>query len=286
LAKKQQITLSIPEPCHEGWDNMTANEQGRHCSSCNKTVIDFSLYSDRQLIEFFKKSQGNVCGRLNSYQVDNTIVVIEHTNRSFFYKLFMGSAFASWLGAESTATAQSYVSPPKIQKTLVQVGDSNKKNKNSLSFIKGQLLDSATKQPIPFSNVKLKNGDSEIGEAVSDIDGYFKFDVPKELKNKNLTIIAVYVGYSDKTVNLNLTHLPFYIAIKLKSDYRDLKQVEIMPRDHFMGLVSPQSTSPVETGDYMKMSVIEVFSVNESLLNDTIKSLFNRLYKDPAKKNK
>jgi hypothetical protein len=32
--------LQIPNPCHESWDAMTPNHQGRHCASCDKTVVD------------------------------------------------------------------------------------------------------------------------------------------------------------------------------------------------------------------------------------------------------
>src|SRR5690349_1591032 len=106
MTKTQSLSLSIPTPCAEEWENMTPNKDGRHCASCNKTVIDFSLYTDKELMEFFKKAQGNVCGRLSTYQVSNTIVVTEQNNRSFFHKLFLGSALASWLGFGTNAYAQ------------------------------------------------------------------------------------------------------------------------------------------------------------------------------------
>jgi hypothetical protein len=32
--------IIIPEPCHQNWDAMTPNEQGRHCTSCVNTVVD------------------------------------------------------------------------------------------------------------------------------------------------------------------------------------------------------------------------------------------------------
>ena len=32
--------LHIADPCHESWDAMTPNRQGRHCASCDKTVVD------------------------------------------------------------------------------------------------------------------------------------------------------------------------------------------------------------------------------------------------------
>jgi hypothetical protein len=35
-------TLRIASPCHESWDAMTPDRGGRHCASCDKTVVDVS----------------------------------------------------------------------------------------------------------------------------------------------------------------------------------------------------------------------------------------------------
>jgi len=69
--KKFQIKIS--EPCHENWDAMTQQDKGRFCASCQKTVVDFSNMSDRQIADFFKKPAGSVCGRFHSDQLERTI---------------------------------------------------------------------------------------------------------------------------------------------------------------------------------------------------------------------
>ena len=35
----QKLQLSIPEPCHENWQQMTPTEQGRYCNACAKEVV-------------------------------------------------------------------------------------------------------------------------------------------------------------------------------------------------------------------------------------------------------
>src|SRR5881397_1773271 len=69
----KKIQLSIPEPCHEDWNKMTPGEKGRFCESCQKTVIDFTNMSDRQIAEHFKKQDGPVCGRFMGDQLNRTI---------------------------------------------------------------------------------------------------------------------------------------------------------------------------------------------------------------------
>jgi hypothetical protein len=71
----KKIQLSIPEPCHENWEAMTPGEKGRFCGSCQKTVVDFSGMSDRQIAEFFKKPAGSVCGRFYNDQLDRDISI-------------------------------------------------------------------------------------------------------------------------------------------------------------------------------------------------------------------
>lgn len=69
----KRIQLSIPKPCHENWDAMKPEERGRFCGSCQKTVIDFSRMSDRELISFFNKPSSSMCGRFLPAQLDRVI---------------------------------------------------------------------------------------------------------------------------------------------------------------------------------------------------------------------
>src|SRR5262245_55344133 len=72
----KHIQLSIADPCHENWENMSPSEKGRFCDSCQKQVVDFSNMSDSQIAAFFKKpSTGSVCGRFYNDQLDRNIEI-------------------------------------------------------------------------------------------------------------------------------------------------------------------------------------------------------------------
>lgn len=65
------MKLSIENPCHEDWNAMKPNEQGAHCFSCQKTVIDFSKKSIHEIKSFFENisSSEKICGRFKSEQL-------------------------------------------------------------------------------------------------------------------------------------------------------------------------------------------------------------------------
>jgi len=51
----KRIQLSVENPCHENWENMSPSEKGRFCGSCQKQVVDFTNMTDGQVAAFFKK---------------------------------------------------------------------------------------------------------------------------------------------------------------------------------------------------------------------------------------
>jgi len=127
----KQLQLSIPTPCHKNWDDMTTADKGRFCDSCQKQVVDFSSMSDRQVSEFFKKpSEGSVCGRFMSDQLERDIEI--PTKRIPWVKYFFQFALPAFLVSikASTAKAQGEVRVktlktkvlPSINRTI-EVGD-------------------------------------------------------------------------------------------------------------------------------------------------------------------
>lgn len=68
---KSNMKITINEPCHENWDNMTPNAKGAFCLNCQKNVIDFSTKSIHQIKDFFAKNVGSesVCGRFDEKQL-------------------------------------------------------------------------------------------------------------------------------------------------------------------------------------------------------------------------
>lgn len=69
---KKAIQITIPEPCHENWKKMTPTQKGRHCTSCEKEVTDYTKMNDEQLVKKLTK-QPEGCGRFNKSQLDREV---------------------------------------------------------------------------------------------------------------------------------------------------------------------------------------------------------------------
>jgi len=73
------IKITIPKPCHENWDEMLPAAKGRHCLSCQKTVVDFTSMSDGDILKQLKKAAAHrpgaeLCGRFMPDQLNRQLV--------------------------------------------------------------------------------------------------------------------------------------------------------------------------------------------------------------------
>src|SRR5579872_2081793 len=74
LLMPEKIELRIDSPCTESWDGMEPNQAGRHCLSCQKTVVDLTLMSDQEILDWLAIRHGSVCGRLREGQLNRELV--------------------------------------------------------------------------------------------------------------------------------------------------------------------------------------------------------------------
>jgi hypothetical protein len=80
---KKIVSINISQPCHVEWQQMTRVEQGRHCQSCCKTVIDFTAMSNIDIIAYFTLHE-NICGRIASNQLTAINYKLEFQNKNQF----------------------------------------------------------------------------------------------------------------------------------------------------------------------------------------------------------
>lgn len=69
---KPSYRITIPEPCHENWHEMTPTQQGRFCKNCTKEVIDFTAESDEFLFKRITNGE-HLCGRFRKDQINKSL---------------------------------------------------------------------------------------------------------------------------------------------------------------------------------------------------------------------
>lgn len=104
---KKQTYIYIQEPCHENWNSMTNEEQGRFCHSCSKTVTDFSVMTDTEILKYLSAANGSTCGRFASDQVNREIhqpaTAAKKTFWAYLLSMFLPVMVAGKLNAQKKA---------------------------------------------------------------------------------------------------------------------------------------------------------------------------------------
>jgi len=69
--------ITIPKPCHEDWDKMTAHETGRFCNCCAKNVVDFTVMNPGQVQDYFAANKNkSICGKFRIEQLHTLTIRI------------------------------------------------------------------------------------------------------------------------------------------------------------------------------------------------------------------
>lgn len=214
----QPLQIHVPTPCHENWQNMTPNEKGRHCMSCQKTVIDFTNMSDRQILEHISNASSSVCGRFYSDQL-NTDLVVHSNKKRYSWAYIWNIAFASFL-LTAKANAQT------CQRTMVDtsvVRDRNPLVMGKFAYprkpkVIGQVVDAITGQPIPNATIRCKSPNLKLS-----VNGLGNFQI-YNLSGSESTILKISAkGYN--TFNQVIKSENIYpVKIHLQPNHRKAVQ--------------------------------------------------------------
>jgi hypothetical protein len=186
----KKIHLSIPEPCHENWDQMVPDEKGKFCNSCQNTVIDFTSMNDTQLVQFFKNYSGSVCGHVMNDQLHRDIIIPK--KRIPWLRYFFQFTIPAML-ISSKAVAQGKVAftknpiECKVKGQVMGMLAFPEKKTHMDKTIKGNVTDEKGK-PIPGATIIFKNTNRGV---VTDTSGNFEITSPVD----STPIVVSMVGF-------------------------------------------------------------------------------------------
>jgi hypothetical protein len=214
----KSIEVHIASPCHENWNEMTANEQGAFCKSCQKNVIDFSTKTQNEIYDIVTLNSGGLCGRFREDQLNEPVIKSEIHSNLFNWKAIAASLAAliaadKNINAKDTAprppvTCSSHVvkgdvkitRPMLIGDTVVLLGKPSvmKKDTTAMIVIKGIVVDEKTKYPL--ENAAVMTDESDLQTIYTDKDGNFILTLPEDFKGK-VSFIGNYQHYG-KDINM------------------------------------------------------------------------------------
>jgi hypothetical protein len=175
-----KIKISIPNPCHENWLEMSPTDKGKFCASCQKEVFDFTKSSDREILLAYSKSE-NLCGQFRVSQLDRDINIPKEKKSIC---MIAAASVIAFLGlGNQTMKAQGNI---RIEQTDKK-NDNNKPYPNEITIeneITGTVKDSIF--PLPAALIENTRNKIKIN---SDFDGNFKIKA-----QKGDEIIVAYLG--------------------------------------------------------------------------------------------
>lgn len=204
---------------------------GRFCASCQKCVVDFSTYSNAEILQALSNATGDVCGRLTQTQLDqlNYHLILVPAQRNWMKYLGVLAIGASIFAQNVTAAVPK--EPSVIETSLNAKGDEPKPLK--IKRIYGYVVDEV-KKPIAGIEVRIMNTKLV---AKTDKDGRYeiKLDNGFNVKNKRLVFsdkqiekAQLNIDYSKEEQPELTLEIPFLIMGKIAMPIKDKQPIKIV----------------------------------------------------------
>lgn len=225
----KSLQLNIAEPCHENWQNMTPQEQGRFCGSCQKTVVDFTMMSDQEVLNYFLKTDHNVCGRMAEDQLNKELKITGRKKR-FSWAYVWNIIVATFLITKADAQVKEKPGKPveiinedrQIMGLVAYKLPKNVQHTGSPVVMSGMIVDETNHEPITGASIRVKGSD---GGSMADSTGKFSLKVEKK---KGLVLEFSAIGYETQTRQIDAKTNMHDIQVSLKPAYDGLKEVEVI----------------------------------------------------------
>lgn len=249
----KSILLNIPEPCHENWQQMTPLEQGRFCGSCQKIVVDFSVMTDKEVLDYFSKASQHVCGRFSSDQLNKEITVTPAKKRVTWLYVW-NLILATLLMTKTYAQGKPQIKKPAPKTTICEkrtMGEIVQWPEPADAIIpvnmKGMVLDAQTNQPVSGVSIYVKGTQNG---TMADSEGKFLLRAEKKAV---LELEVSSIGYETQTITLDKTADWGNLRVVLKPAATELQEVSVIA-PHIVGrLVKMECVKQVEVTELKKI---------------------------------
>lgn len=217
MFKPKPIQIIIPNPCHQSWDEMTPQGQGRHCAHCQKVVTDFTGWSDTALYEFISKNKDvKFCGRFRAEQVNRNIVPQQPHSR--LYRTFIALGLTVLFTHVSNIHAKAPLLIQEYSASVSEINDEVPPVGNDTITVTGTVKNT---ENVPMANVGVcVYGDGYKWISKTNENGAFEIRFPNLDNIDKLLLYIGKEGYNRRVIHLNKDEvkIPFRIILQVKSN--------------------------------------------------------------------
>lgn len=240
MQQPKTIQLNIASPCHEDWSAMTPEEKGRFCGQCQKTVIDFTTWSDADLFQFFtKQSRGNVCGRFFRTQLQKELHLPPQP-KSRLYRIAIACGL-TLLFAQVPEVHAMVKQPIELLASAEYDGGGEKDEATGKGTIRGKIVDENGK-PVEGVIVEVKRESTTKATTTTDKNGRY---IIKGLASGKYVVSAIYPlsNAVDKSVVVN-TQKESIVNISIVQMHEPIMGTVAHPEPIVQGGVMPEPPPP------------------------------------------
>lgn len=198
---KNKSRFAIPKPCHEDWELMTPQEQGRHCAKCNLVVRDFTQNTTAEIQKVMDAATGRVCGNIRQDQ----LTPVQSKAAGFWMKfpvqrmrIFL-LAFIAVFGVEFLGSADLHASDLQQLQTELKSPESLATYLSDINEevveIKGRVMDAETGEGVPYATVVIYYQEEIVKGIYTDADGVFDLSFSaEEVDYDTFTVVVKTMG--------------------------------------------------------------------------------------------
>ncbi|MBI3718518.1 MAG: T9SS type A sorting domain-containing protein [Sphingobacteriales bacterium] len=257
------VMITIPEPCHENWNNMTPVEQGRYCDVCSKEVKDFTAMNDEQMQSYLNKTTDKVCGHFKASQINRELITAPRENGLFkhLWKLLLpGFFFAHKAFAQKTLPQNLQGKDSVVDYThkrlvlgMVVKGIGIIPQEKGIKIITGKVIQKGSGDAISWVDIRID--DSVFCR--TDVEGRFTLKIAKDKLNGTIKIGAV--GYVSQELKVK------------KIIEKEGQQIEIQLELAMSGGISLVNPAVKKTNQQVVKKEMSVVKEKYTVLNDKVK---------------
>lgn len=197
--RSKKVSYVIANPCHEDWEAMTAEVQGKFCAVCSKSVVDFSKMSDASIMQFMERNKNEkICGRFTADQLSSSFDLPQKRLINIDLRAVILGVALSTVVMDTSYAQGNLVNTEKVNKDTLRIertlGDVAVYYHHDEAFAKGVITMNSVGQVQDVIIELLDEQNKVIAKIKPNKDGSYQVDLDWKLNPVGLRFSGLFVN--------------------------------------------------------------------------------------------